>query len=443
MTIKTIKSIIIIGLFFSKGIYLQAQIIESKTFIDALSKKDYTTPYNMFDTIVSKKISQEQLPSIWETIQNQVGDYKSYSSITQEKEEEHEVVYVTCKFERMTLDLKLVYNNNHKIVGFFFVPPHPKETAKYQLPVYDKEFDYTEQDITVKTGEYSLPGILTLPKNKKNIPILILVHGSGPQDRGETIGPNKIFRDLAVGFATNGIATLRYDKRTKVYAEKLSKTQDSITVKEETIDDVISAIKLASTFNEIDKSKIYILGHSLGGMLAPEIAFESKEVKGIVMMAANARPLEDLILEQVNYILSLGDSITTSETKQLEIVSQQVAKVKSNELTVKTPSSELPFNVPASYWIALKKYNQLETAKKIKSKILILQGERDYQVTMTDFNLWKKELSDHKNVSFKSYPKLNHLFIEEEGKSKPEEYEHPGNVAEYVIIDIAEWIKKN
>ncbi len=177
-------------------------------------------------------------------------------------------------------------------------------------------------------------------------------------------------------------------------------------------------------------------------MLAPEIAFESKEVKGIIMMAANARPLEDLILEQMNYILSM-DSLTTSEAKQLETISKQVAKVKSNELTVKTPSLELPFNVPASYWIALKKYNQLEVAKKIQSRIFILQGERDYQVTMTDFELWKKTLSDHKNVSFKSYPKLNHLFIEGSGKSKPAEYEKPGNVAEDVITDISEWIKKN
>lgn len=442
MIIKKNKLAILIGLFFSNMIYLQAQITESKTFIESLSKNDYATSYNMFDTIVSKKISQEQLGNVWKTLQTQAGSYKSYSSVTQKKEAGHEVVYTTCTFEKMVLDLKLVYNSNNKIIGFYFVPPHPRETGKYHFPSYDKEFNYTEQEIIIKSGEYSLPGILTLPKGKKNIPILILVHGSGPQDKNATIGPNQIFRDLAVGLASNGIATLRYDKRTKVYAEKLREKQAGLTVREETIDDVISAISIATKLSEIDTSKVYVLGHSLGGMLAPEIAFESKGVKGIILMAANARPLEDLIVEQTKYILSL-DSLTTSEKQQLEIISKQVAKVKSNELTVETASSDLPFNVPASYWIYLKKYNQLEVAKKIKSNILLLQGERDYQVTMTDFNLWKQALSGYKKASFKSYSKLNHLFIEGEGKSKPEEYEHPGNVAEYIITDISEWITKN
>jgi uncharacterized protein len=279
-----------------------------------------------------------------------------------------------------------------------------------------------------------------LPSNKKNIPIIILVHGSGPNDKDETIGPNKVFRDLAVGLAANGVATLRYDKRTRVYAKDLK--PDSITIKEETIEDALSAIKLASTFSEIDKFQIYILGHSLGGMLAPEIAAESKNLKGIILLAANARPLEDLIVDQTNYILSL-DSLTGAEKEQLHILEMQVAKVKSNTLTIQTVASELPLGVHANYWMVLNKYHPLETVKKLKSRILILQGERDYQVTMIDYALWKKELSDNKNASFKSYPKLSHLFIEGEGNSTPSEYENAGNVADYILTDISEWIKKN
>jgi fermentation-respiration switch protein FrsA (DUF1100 family) len=78
----------------------------------------------------------------------------------------------------------------------------------------------------------------------------------------------------------------------------------------------------------------------------------------------------------------------------------------------------------------------------LKTPLLILQGERDYQVTMDNFAAWKKGLAGRPNVTLKTYPKLNHLFIEGEGKSTPADYEKPGHVSEAVIADIAGWIKK-
>ncbi len=80
-------------------------------------------------------------------------------------------------------------------------------------------------------------------------------------------------------------------------------------------------------------------------------------------------------------------------------------------------------------------------AAKLKTPMLILQGERDYQVTMIDFAGWKKSLGERQDVDFKSYPKLNHLFVEGVGKSKPSEYLTQGYVAAEVIDDIATWVK--
>ncbi len=104
---------------------------------------------------------------------------------------------------------------------------------------------------------------------------------------------------------------------------------------------------------------------------------------------------------------------------------------------------ELILGVPVKYWIDLKNYNPVETVKKLNIPVLILQGERDYQVTLDDFNGWKRELSSLNNFEFKLYPKLNHLFMEGEGKSTPEEYNKEGHIPEYVIKDIADWINKN
>lgn len=424
------KNFLFLSFFISVHL-LHAQVEETATFIKAFTSGDHTTAYQLFDTAISKKLPPNQLPVIWSGLQTQAGKYKNHG-VT--RLEEH-TTYTAMEFDNVTLDLKLVFTPQKKIEGFFFVPA--KLTAVYQKPGYDVPATYISKDVVVKTNTYSLPGILTLPANKTNVPLVILVHGSGPGDMDESVGANKIFRDLAVGLASYGIASLRYDKRTKAYANQLK--PDSITIHEEVIDDAVSAVGLGATFPEINTSEIFVLGHSMGGMATPAIAAKAGNVRGIILLAANARPLQDLLLEQTNYIFSL-DSLTATEKKQLEILNRQVEASKRSDLTTAMLPNELPMNVPASYWISLNQYHPLEIASVLKQRMLILQGERDYQVTMKDFDLWKTQLASNKNVRFQSYPKLNHLFIEGVNKSVPKEYETAGNVAAYVIKDISEWI---
>ena len=282
-----------------------------------------------------------------------------------------------------------------------------------------------------------LPGLLTIPRNTTSFPIVILVHGSGPNDRDETIGPNKPLRDLAFGLASFGIASIRYDKRTLVYGEKIVSEGLKINLETEVLIDVTSAIRLAKSIDGV--RDIYIIGHSLGSMLSPKIASENNDVAGIVMMAGNARPLEDLIIEQYSYLFS-HDGISEQEENALNDLKVQIDNLDNLNQSPNDSTMNLPLNLPASYWKSLMDYNQLKEIKSVGARILILQGERDYQVTMQDFNLWKKALKTHENVDFKSYPKLNHLFLEGEGKSYPTEYQIESNIPQYVITDIANWI---
>ncbi len=104
--------------------------------------------------------------------------------------------------------------------------------------------------------------------------------------------------------------------------------------------------------------------------------------------------------------------------------------------------SSLPLGVPASYWLDIRGYQPGKAAKELKLAMLILQGERDYQVIAEDLAGWKEHLSGRKDVTFKTYPKLNHLFIAGEGKSTPKEYLKAGHIAKEVIEDIAAWIGK-
>ncbi len=284
------------------------------------------------------------------------------------------------------------------------------------------------------------------PRGTVRSPALVLVHGSGPNDRDESLGPNKPFKDLAWGLATRGIAVLRYDKRTKVYGAKIvadPKFEAGLTVKEETIDDALAAAALLRETAKVDKARVFILGHSLGGFLMPRIALAAKPLglAGFISLAGLTRPLDDTILRQVMY-LSGGD--TSEETrKRLEGLKADVARLKALVPADKGSTVKLLGAMP-TYWLDLRGYNPPELAKSVAKPMLILQGSRDYQVTTEDFKNWKTALGSRQDVELHLYPKLNHFFFEGQGLPTPNEYiQIHGSVAPYVIGDIAAWILKH
>jgi dienelactone hydrolase len=405
----------------------------ARAFITTLAKEDFKAAAKDFDEEMVRALPPESLAKFWKDHTEKAGTFKSQGAVKHSKVAKYDVVVVTCEFDKMAFDVRVVYDADGKIGGFF---------VDLGPPSYAKKDAFRETEVTVKTGEWSLPGTLTIPKGDGPFPAVVLLHGSGPLDRDSTIGPNKVFRDLAWGLASQGIAVLRYQKRTKAMQGKVEKAPDAFTLKEETIDDAVTAVELLSKQKEIDKKRIFLVGHSLGAFAAPRVAQAAPDVAGLVLLAANSRPLEDLILEQITYVLALQKAPEDEQKKALDALKKQVERVKDPKLSPDTPPSELPFGAPAAYWLDLRKYDPTNTAAKLKHPMLILQGERDYQVTMVDFDGWKKTLAERKNVRLKSYPNLNHLFMVGEGKAKPAEYEKPGHIAPEVIDDIAEWIKK-
>jgi hypothetical protein len=283
-----------------------------------------------------------------------------------------------------------------------------------------------------------LPGTLTLPAGKGPFPVVVLVQGSGPHDRDETIGPNKVFADLAGGLAAKGVATLRYDKRTAVHPEALVK---DFTVDDEVINDAVAAVDLAARSEGVDHKRIFLLGHSLGGFLAPRIAQRTKGLAGIIVMAGSTLPLGEKIVEQLTYIANLDGTIDADEQKQIDEAKVAAKRIAELSKGGEAKPGETYMGAPASYWKDLGSYDAAATAAKLTLPILVLQGERDYQVTKTgDYAGWQKALGKKKSVKLVLYPKLTHLFIAGEGPSTPAEYEKPGHVDEQVVADIASWI---
>lgn len=437
---QNMKFVYTLLFIFTLSLFSSAQTNEELSiwFIKKLERQRFDSCFAMFDTSMANKFNIGMLEGMWGQIPKYMGEYKGYSTVESSKKDTIDIVAVRCEFVKTKMDLQFAFNKAQKIIGMYFVPPKNKNA--YAVPEYAQPNKYYETKIAVKTGTMTLPGVLCVPNNITNPPLVILIAGSGPNDKDESIGPNKPLKDFAIGLASNGIATYRYDKRTLVYGKDMKEKE--IDLNSEVIEDAVNTIKMLKKNADFKKSKVYVVGHSLGAMCAPLVASKTKQVNGIVLLAGNARPMEDLILEQVEYISSLTE-MTEDDKKEIDTLKMQVANVKDLKTLKSKQDKDLPLNIPATYWLNLSKYKQVEVAKKIKQPILVLQGERDYQVTMTDFSIWKENLNNNPKNQFISYPALNHLFMKGEGKSTPSEYELQGNVDEKVIIDIADWIKKH
>jgi dipeptidyl aminopeptidase/acylaminoacyl peptidase len=192
------------------------------------------------------------------------------------------------------------------------------------------------------------------------------------------------------------------------------------------VEDAVLAAAMLRKQDGIDARRIFVLGHSQGGYMMPRIMQADPALAGVIVMAGSVRPLEDLIVEQFEYIFGLEREITAAQQARL-------AAIRRDPWVVLPGATE-------KYKADLKGYNPPALAAASPVPMLILQGERDYQVRMKDFELWKTGLAHKKNVTLRSYLKLNHLFVAGEGQSTPEEYDKPGHVSPEAIGDIADWI---
>ena len=386
-----------------------------------------------------RQVSPAVFGDTFRQLEAQFGALKSAGAWRCDEAQGVEFYYRDVTFERYALRLLLAFDADGRMNTLRFVPL-PVE-AKTPSVVFDKK-RMEERDITISVDGFRLPGTLTLPRVEKGrrVPCVVLVHGSGPNDRDETVGPNKPFRDLAWGLAARGIAVIRYDKRTRVYGADFVPEGRRMDMDTETCDDAVAAVELAKTLLEVAQDSIFVLGHSQGGMMAPRIARRSSAVAGIVILAGPARPMEDLLMEQSAYLLSLTGETAETRTK-LDELRRQAANVKRLGSEGFNDSIPLPLGLPREYWEYLRQYHAVEEVSALNCSVLVLQGERDYQVTMQDYALWLTGLLSNRRAQLKSYPALNHLLQEGKGKSTPMEYNEARPVPAYVSEDIAGFLR--
>ncbi len=439
------------GLFFKPGqapnVTPQvdpALVKSAQTLLDLMVKGDFAAAAGRFDVSLKSAASEEALKQNWKQLVDKLGAFKQCPDTNVAEVQGYPAVYLTCDFANASTDIRFIFNTQGMAVGMQILPAHSASAtpAAYTPPAYVDPGAFRESDVTVGSGAWALPGTLSMPNGAGPFPAVVLVHGSGPNDRNETIGPNQPFRDLAGGLASRGIAVLRYDKRTLVHSAKFTpELVAKLTVKEETTDDALLAVQLLRQTPNIDPARVTVLGHSLGATLAPRIGQQDPALAGLIVMAGMTIPMEDEILRQIAYLNSLSPSQTDAQKAEFEALKTAVARVKDPGLSDKVPSSQLPLGIPAAYWLDLRPYQPAEVAKGLAMPMLILQGERDYQITPElDFTGWKTALAQKTNVVFKLYPGLNHLFMAGEGAPNPNEYNTPGHVSPDVVKDIVQWV---
>ena len=412
--------------------------------VSDLAARRFDAVATRFTPQMSAALPGSKLAELWDALLAKTGAFHSIRSASTSELQAYHVVVLVCSFESSEVGLRVVLDSQGRFAGLSFVPA--ASSIPWTQPDYAHPDSFTEQPITVGQDPVKLNGTLTLPNGKGPFPAVVLVHGSGATDQDETVGPNKPFKDLAWGLAGRGIVVLRYNKRTFQHPESFKGAK--FTVEQESIEDARAGVTLLAARPEIDPKRIFVVGHSLGAMLAPRIAAEDGRLAGIVLMAGITRPMEDVIVEQVKYEVGLAGKPTPEGDKQIAAVEKMAADIRNPKLTPDQTVDMLGVPMPGAYVLDLRAYDPAHTASTLKIPILVLQGARDCQVRIADYDGWKKALAGYPHATFHLYPNLYHLFINVPASdttplSTPQDYEQPGHVAAEVVADIAAWINNS
>jgi len=396
--------------------------------LDQLDAGQYAAAEATFSPQMKAAVPAEKLKAVWESLPAQLGAAGKRGEATASEADGLRIVVIPLEYAAGGVLARVVLDKDDRIAGFLVQPaPPPPPPALTDAP-------FTEQDVTLPataSGKPGLPGTLVLPRTRAPFPAVVLVHGSGPQDRDETIGANRPFLDIARGLAAHGIATLRYDKRTRVRPQDFG---GDASIDDETTDDAVAAVAALAGNADIDHDRIYVLGHSQGGMLAGRIARNSQgKVAGLILLAAPARPILDLLGEQNRYLANLDGSVSAEEQAHLDALNALIAQIRRD------PEAKL-LDLPGRYWQQMEQVDPVADARDSGLPVLLLHGGRDFQVIDADWQRWKQGLQGPR-YRFHLYPALNHLGIAGEGPGTLDEYRKPGHVDATLINDIARWVE--
>jgi dienelactone hydrolase len=415
------------------------------TILDLAQAGRFTDIRERFAPSLQPMVSADVLKAAWDAEVAQLGPVRTVGTPATEPGEQVTVVTIPVHFDRGTLTLQVSLTTTGELAGLQLTPADGADPpVPWEPPPYTDPDRFDEHDVTLGDGPLAVPGTLTLPKATGPVPALVLIGGSGPVDRDTTIGKSKPFKDLAWGLASQGIAVLRFDKITHAHPEQVKANRD-FTVADEYLPNALAAIRLLRTHPAVAPERVFLAGHSLGGTIAPRIAIAATPpVAGLIVLAGGTEQMQWAAVRHVRYLASLDPATAATAQPTIDAMIAQAKLVDSPDLSPDTPDDALPFGVPAPYWLDLRSYDPVATAAALDQPILICQGERDYQATITDdLARWQTGLRAHPNVTVRTYPADNHFFLPGSGPSNPAELAAPQHVDPQLVSEINDWITSN
>ena len=303
-----------------------------------------------------------------------------------------------------------------------------------------------EPIILGKNTRYPLKGMLTLPEGSGPFPAVVLVHGSGSSNMDEKVGKLTPFKDIALGLAQRGVAVIRYDKRSFTHGLKMVlDKKHPITVREETIDDALLAAQLLRSDSRIDPDRVFLLGLSMGAMLAPRIECSGGDFRGLILLAGSPRRLEEIMLDQMAEAMAgmtgFAKNIAGKQRDKFAKLFEGLYDLTDEEAKAKKVGG----GTTLYYFKEMGQPTVADWLARTRQPMLVMQGEMDVQAKAeVDFALYRELLSGRENVTFRLYPGLNHAFVPARSDSiadAKKEFSTERHIGTQVLDDLADWIR--
>jgi hypothetical protein len=395
---------------------------------------------NRFAVGLQPMVTASALEAAWNAELDQYGPFVAVGTPLAQSIGPAVVVSIPVTFGQGELTLVVSVSATGELTGLQLAAADAARVPPWLPPPYADRGSFDEEEVLLGEGPQAVPGTLSLPTSTGPRPALVLLGGSGPTDRDGTIAKSKPLKDLAWGLASRGITVVRFDKVTYAHPDHV-RTDRTFTLYDEYLPHAVAAVDLLRARGDVDPARVFLGGHSLGGTVAPRVATAEKSIAGLVILAGGTEPLQWAAVRQVKYLASLDPSTAGPSQPGIDAMTAQAKQVDSPDLSLGTPDHQLPFGVPAPYWLDLRGYDPVATAAALNKPILICQGGRDYQVTTTDdLSRWETGLAGQPRVDIHVYPADNHFFFPGTGASSPAELAAPQHLDHQVVADIAEWM---
>ncbi len=448
----------------------------ARKIISLLNEGKYKEVMSLFDSTMKKAAPESRLRDVWVSLIKDSGNLEAQLQDTTFEVKGYDIVIVTCKFARSYQDIRLVFDKSGEVAGLFF-SPHKDASQQSGTTQNMKDHGqseihgatYISRDVTFENEDahIKLAGTLTLPDSIGRFPAVLLIPGSGPMDRDETVMGHKIFLVLADYLTRNGIAVLRVDDRG--IGESTGNFQTA-TLKD-FASDAMAGVRYLESLSEIKHNEIGLIGHSEGGIIAPMVADESHHVAFMVLLGAPGLPGERILTSQGALIMKANGApdsiieINRSLQQQLFAVvktekdsakaEQRLRKILEDGLVrlgmVSAAQREEAsafingqLNFLLSPWMkSFLTYDPRPALEKVKCPVLALWGSKDLQVPPSE-NLPAVEDALKKggdeDIKTMELDGLNHLFQDAKTGSPTEYAAIQETFSPKALSIIADWI---